>query len=320
VANVAHPKHNAAMSHGRLVGLTNPPVRGDGGAAWGSVASEAGRGTRRAGRVETDEGRAALGGSSGGGGFETHHHGNAVPRVSSRPVSRRESRRASRARGVRERDRRRTTTRSRISSAQRASGIIRTSSCARPGQTRAQPSSSVHLASAFVPARCARRSTRVRRDVTTRAPSPRRPRLSPRRVARRRRRRRRPRLPPTPPPSPPPRPARPRPAPPPRANASLATIQIQMHDPRQCETPRPRARASRRLARRGTTPGRGCERARVAATTMKAPYLFHSTRPIASTTTKAPCLFHSTRPIASTSPRRRCSPREGRRVRRRRRG
>ena len=123
MANVAHPKQNAAMSHGRLAGLTNPPVRGDGGAAWRSVASEAGRGTRRAGRVETDEGRAALGGSSGGGGFETHHHGNAVPRVSSRPVSRRESRRASRARGVRERDRRRTTTRSRVRiSAQRASG------------------------------------------------------------------------------------------------------------------------------------------------------------------------------------------------------
>ena len=55
MANVAHPKQNAAMSHGRLAGLTNPPVRGDGGAAWRSVASEAGRGTRRAGRVETDE-------------------------------------------------------------------------------------------------------------------------------------------------------------------------------------------------------------------------------------------------------------------------
>lgn len=327
MANVAHPKHNAAMSHGRLVGLTNPPVRGDGGAAWGSVASEAGRGTRRAGRVETDEGRAALGGSSGGGGFETHHHGNAVPRVSSRPVSRRESRRASRARGVRERDRRRTTMRARVRySAQRASGTRISNE--RPAvlfsswADAAQPSSSVHLASSFVPARCARRSTRVRRDVTTHAPSPRRPRPSLRRVARRRWRRRRPRSPPTPPPSPPPRPARSRPAPPPRANASLATIQIQtiqtktrMHDPRRCETPRPRARASRHLARRGTTPGRGCERARVAATTTKAPSLFHSTRPIASTTTKAPSLWDS-----FLSPRRRCSPREGRRVRRRRRG
>ena len=46
MANVAHPKHNAAMSHGRLEGVTKPPVRGGGGRGGGMrrVRRAAGRG------------------------------------------------------------------------------------------------------------------------------------------------------------------------------------------------------------------------------------------------------------------------------------
>jgi hypothetical protein len=57
VAKVAHPKHNAAMSHGRLEGVTKPPVRGGAERGVGDASRQAGRGTRRAGRVETDEGK-----------------------------------------------------------------------------------------------------------------------------------------------------------------------------------------------------------------------------------------------------------------------